>query len=134
MRGETTQKSKSGEAEEEMHHEECAPALETSVEIAISRTPNAKLSGTLVIVELPKVDQLANLGVVFLDLDALRCAELIHLSFIFRYEDLLLLGQLLIKLQPWLRFRLLGHRQLHLQSVGSVNLDLQAPKFLRMFV
>jgi hypothetical protein len=45
--------------------------LETSVELAISCTPNAKFGGMLVIVELPKGDQLADLGITFLDLDAL---------------------------------------------------------------
>jgi hypothetical protein len=94
--------------------------LETGVELAISRTPNAKLSGMLVIIELPKVGQLLDLGVAFLDLDTLRCAELIHLCFVFRCEDLLLLGQPLIKLQLQRRFRLLGLRQF----LGFVSLDL----------
>jgi hypothetical protein len=45
--------------------------LETSMELAISRTPNAKFGGMLVIVKPLKGDQLANLGIAVFDLDAL---------------------------------------------------------------
>jgi hypothetical protein len=45
--------------------------LETSVEPVISRTPNTKFGGMLVVVEPPKGDQLADLSIAFLDLDAL---------------------------------------------------------------
>jgi hypothetical protein len=73
--------------------------LETGVELAILRTPNAKLGGMLVMVELPKGGQLSDLGVAFLDLDALQGADLIHLGVAFCCEGLPLLGQQLIKLQ-----------------------------------
>jgi hypothetical protein len=45
--------------------------LETSLELAISRTPNAEFGFMLLIIELPKGDQLSDLGIAVLDLDAL---------------------------------------------------------------
>jgi hypothetical protein len=45
--------------------------FKTGVELAISHTPNAKFGGMLAIVELPKGDQLTDLGITFLDFDAL---------------------------------------------------------------
>jgi hypothetical protein len=44
--------------------------LETSVEFAISRTPNAEFGFMLLIVEPPKGDQLTDLGITVLDIDA----------------------------------------------------------------
>jgi hypothetical protein len=48
--------------------------LETGMELAIPRMPNAKLSGTPVTIELPKISQLLDLDIMFLDLDTLQCA------------------------------------------------------------
>jgi hypothetical protein len=66
--------------------------LETSMELAIPRMPNAKSGGMPVAVKLSEIGQRLDLGVVFLDLNTLRCAKLIYLGVIFRREDLLVLG------------------------------------------
>jgi hypothetical protein len=44
--------------------------LETRVEFAISRTPNAEFGFMLLVVEPSKGFQLADLGIVVLDIDA----------------------------------------------------------------
>jgi hypothetical protein len=80
------------------------------MELAISRTPDAKLSGIPVAIELLEIGQLSDLVIVFLELGILRCAELIHLGVVFHRENLPLFGQPLIKLQLQRRFRLLDLR------------------------
>jgi hypothetical protein len=64
----------------------------------IPRTPNAKLGGIPVAIELQEIGQLLDLGIVFLELDTLRCMVLIHLCVVFRRENLFLFGKPLIKL------------------------------------
>jgi hypothetical protein len=53
---------------------------ETGVELAVPRPPNAKLGGMPILVGLPEVDQLLDLGVTFLPLGVLWCTKLIHLA------------------------------------------------------
>jgi hypothetical protein len=81
-----------------MHHEEHAPALGDRRGTSDPAHAKAKLGGVPIAIGLPKNGQLLDLGVAFLDLSVFRSAELIHLGLIFSREDLLLLGQPLLKL------------------------------------
>jgi hypothetical protein len=71
MRGEQRKRVKMKKWRRKRTMKSVLQPLETGVELAISCTPNAKLSGMLVMLELPKDGQLLDLSIAFLDLDAL---------------------------------------------------------------
>jgi hypothetical protein len=73
---------------------------EAGVELAIPGAPKTELLVVLLAVKLLKRFQLINLGITAFDFGVQRRAKLIHLTLILRGEDLPLLGQLLVKLQP----------------------------------
>jgi hypothetical protein len=88
----------------------------------------------LLAVTLPKGFQLVDLSIAALDFAFQRCAKLVHLTVILRGEDVSLFGQLVIKLQPQLRFCLPSFCQLRFQLLGPGGLGPQTLEFLRMLL
>jgi hypothetical protein len=107
---------------------------EARVELAILSAPNAEIVVMLLAVKLPKRFQLIDLSIAALDFGFQRCAKLVYLALILYGEDFMLFGQLVVKLQPQLRFRLSSFRQLCFQLLGLGGLGLQTLELLRMLL
>jgi hypothetical protein len=126
--------AKAGEQRRKRTMKSVLQSQEARVEFAIPSVPKAEFVVVLLAIKFSKRFQLIDLSIAALDFGLQRHAKLIYFALIFRGEDFPLLGKLLVKFQPQLRFCLSGLCQLRLQLPSPGGLGLQTLELLRVLL